>query len=207
MENTITTVIWDMGGVILRSEDRTPRQKLAEQYKIPLDDLYTLVFNSDSAKLATIGKMDETGHWKSVANVLGISEQELDHFQEQFWAGDSLDLKLIEFIRSLQGKYKTALLSNAWSGARNVLTNVRPCMDVFHHSFFSYEVGLAKPDPEIYKLILNQMDVKPGKAIFVDDVAENIEAANQVGIHGIQFLTSDQAQRDVSELLGLDRPK
>jgi glucose-1-phosphatase len=201
MEKEILAVIWDMGGVLLRSEDKEPRQRLAEKYKISLDQLYDLVFNSESAKLAGVGKITEDGHWNAVAKSLGLNSSELDSFKAQFWEGDRLDDKLVGFIHSLMPTYRTALLSNAWSGARNVLTHTRPCMDSFHQSIFSYEVGLAKPDPEIYNLILQRLDVKPMQAIFVDDMVENIQAANQIGIHGVQFLNTQQAINAVKKLL------
>jgi epoxide hydrolase-like predicted phosphatase len=163
--------------------------------------LRSIRFNSESAKMATIGKLDEIEHWNAVAKFLGMTDTELEEFKDLFWEGDRLDEELVGFIRSLMPNYKTALLSNAWSGARNILTITRPCIDAFHHSIFSYEVGMAKPDPEIYKLILKRLDVKPEQAIFVDDMAENIQAANQLGIHGIQFMNTQQAINAVSDLL------
>lgn len=197
----IKVVIWDMGGVILRSEDKTPRKKLAEQYGLTLDEIYTLVFNSESANLATLGRINETEHWKQVGRSLKITGEVLQEFQDQFWAGDRLDQDLIDYIKSLQSSCKTALLSNAWSGAREVLTNHKPCMDAFQYSIFSCEVGLAKPDPAIYNKILGLTEVEPAGAIFVDDVQVNIDAANDVGIHGVRFFNSAQAREDVNFLL------
>jgi len=50
------------------------------------------------------------------------------------------------------------------------------------------------------------LDVSPGEAVFVDDMPENIDGAEAVGIHGIRFLTPDQAIEDVRALLGLSAP-
>ncbi|KAF0108927.1 MAG: putative hydrolase of the HAD superfamily [Chloroflexi bacterium] len=201
MGNSIKAVIWDMGGVILRSEDPKPRQELADKYAITLDSMYALVFKSESAQRATVGIIDETEHWKEVGKTLGISGDELCGFQDQFWAGDRLDQELIEFIRSLKTTHKTALLSNAWSGARDVLTTSKPCLDAFQFSVFSCEVGLAKPDPAIYREILTRVGVEPREAIFVDDVQENIDAANGIGIHGVRFSDSMQAKNEVNLIL------
>lgn len=201
MENKIKVVIWDMGGVLLRSEGRKARLGLSEKYNVPLDELYALVFNSETAQRATVGEIDESEVWNDVGKRLNITGNELKHFQDQFWADDRLDEDLVQFIRSLKVDYKTALLSNAWSGARNVLTVLRPCIDAFHFSIFSCEVGLAKPDPAIYHKMLAMVGVEPQEAIFVDDVQENIDAANKVGIHGIRFIDSLQARRDVTVLL------
>jgi putative hydrolase of the HAD superfamily len=82
-----------------------------------------------------------------------------------------------------------------------VLTNSKPCIDAFHVAIFSCEVGLAKPDPEIYKHILRLCSTEPEEAIFVDDFIENIEAANLLGIHGVLFKNAKQAMADVTALL------
>jgi 2-haloacid dehalogenase len=62
-------------------------------------------------------------------------------------------------------------------------------------------VETAKPNPEIYYCILEMFKIDSSEAIFVDDAVENIQAANDIGIHGIQFLDPDQAKRDVNVLL------
>lgn len=202
MKSGIKAVIWDMGGVFLRTEARTSRMALAEKYHLSLQDLYDEVFNSESAQKATIGLIDVTEHWENVGERFGVSGAGLLDFQKQFWADDIFDGNLMDFIRSLKSEYKTGLLSNAWSDARSHLTDVRKCMDAFHFSIFSCEVGLAKPDPAIYWKILDMVGVKPGEAIFVDDNRDNILSANQVGIHGILFVDPQQARADVLSLLG-----
>ena len=202
MANKIKAVIWDMGGVFLRSEDRTPREALAKEYALTYDQMNDLVFNSDSAQQATLGRIDSQAHWQNTGDRLGISGARLEDFSRRFFQGDAVDYELIDFIRSLKPVYTTGLLSNAWSDAREMLTKRRPCMDAFHISIFSCEVGLAKPDPEIYRTIIRLCGIEPDEAIFVDDFPENIEAANAFGIHGIRFLNRQQAIDEVNQLLG-----
>ncbi len=201
MANKIKTVIWDMGGVFLRSEDWTPRKELTSQYGMTLETMHDFVFNSESGKLAMLGKIDEETHWHNLGGQLRISDETLKDFRDQFWGGDKVDYELIDFIRSLKLNYTTGLLSNAWTGARHVLTKSKPCIDAFHIAVFSCEIGMAKPDPAIYKYILRLASTKPEEAIFVDDFIENIEAANQLGIHGILFKNAKQAINDVTTLL------
>lgn len=201
MPNRIKTVIWDMGGVILRTEDWTPRKDLAMQYGMNLNEIHKFVFNSESADLATLGKIDEETHWNNIGDQLGIGPSTLKEFRDQYWAGDRLDYDLADFIRKLKPVYTTALLSNAWTNGRYVLTKSKPCIDAFHVAVFSCEAGLVKPDPAIYHYILRLCSTEPEAAIFVDDAAENIDAANQVGIHGILFKNPKQAIADVTALL------
>lgn len=202
MTDQIKAVIWDMGGVILRSEDWAPRQALAQEYGMTLEEIHNLVFSSDSGTRATLGEITEEEHWQIIARQLNLSTDESKRFQNKFWQGDRLDQSLVDFIRSLKPSYTTGLLSNAWNGARRVLTKSKPCIDAFHVSVFSCEVGLAKPDPAIYRYIIRLCGIEPNEAIFVDDFIENINAANDLGIHGIQFKSAGQAIQDVNRLLG-----
>jgi len=198
----IKAVIFDMGGVFLRSGDATTRLRLASQLGTSLEEVYREVFNSESARKASVGEITEEQHWLDVAEHFHLLPSEMENFQDLFWAGDLYDLTLINFIRSLRPKRKTGLLSNAWSGARNMLTQFYPCLDAFDASIFSAEVHVAKPDARIYEMILSRLDVKPAESIFVDDFIENIDAANQLGIHGIHFRSPEQARKDIMNLLG-----
>jgi hypothetical protein len=67
----------------------------------------------------------------------------------------------------------------------------------FHHHTWSCELGIAKPDPAIYTYTCEKLDVAPAEALFLDDKAENIRAAKEVGLVGIQFKNIEQLQRDL----------
>jgi glucose-1-phosphatase len=201
MAEKIKAIIFDMGGVLLRSEDFGPRETLAKEYGLTQQQLEDLVFFSESALIATTGKIDEREHWKRICDSLHVPEEKREDFENRFWQGDELDTSLVDFLRSLRPQYKTALLSNAWSGTRDFLTYKHKIIEVFDISMFSYEVGLAKPDPAIYALILKRIGVKADEAIFVDDNKSNIEAANSLGIHGILFHSSAQTLKEIRELL------
>jgi len=201
MHNETKAVIWDMGGVLLREWDPVPRQQLAVDWGIPLKTLNRLVFQSESARLAATGDVSEQEHWEWIGRQVGVPAADLSAFQLQFWAGDRIDPDIREFLASLKNDYLIALLSNAWTGTRKVLDEYYNCLGLFHHAIISAEVRLVKPDPAIYHLMLDQLEVKPGQAIFVDDLQENIDAAEQLGIHGIHFLNAQQAISDVRQLL------
>ena len=65
----------------------------------------------------------------------------------------------------------------------------------------SAEVGIMKPDPRIFQYALEQLDVAPAEAVFVDDVIENVEAARAFGMHAIHFTTPRQAISELKQLL------
>lgn len=193
-------VIFDFGGVIVRTEYQAPREHLAERLNMTYEDLSRLVFESESSRLASIGKMTVQAHWAAVAKRLGRPVDEAAAIREEFFAGDVLDRELVEFIRSLRPRYKTGLLSNAWPDTRDYLVHSQ-ISDAFDEAMISAEVGLMKPDPAIYELVLKRLDVKPNEAAFVDDAAVNVEAARRLGLHGIMFGSPQQARRDLQQLL------
>jgi len=201
MTKKIKAVIWDMGGVILRTSGEDSRLEMAKEFQVPADTLYKLVFDSASAEKATVGLISESDHWNFVADNLGVSRDRVQELQDRFWAGDTIEKQLVEFIKSLNKGYKTGLLSNAWSGARQSLDQRIPIGIVFQYSMFSCEVRLRKPDAKIYHRMLELMEVKADEAIFVDDFSENIAGANAVGIHGVQFFSTAQAIADVNQIL------
>ena len=184
-------------------EDQTSRKILAEKHGLTPEGLYALVFGSESAALATLGKIDEERHWLNVAEKLNLDKDGLTQFRKEFWAPDQIDQDLVKFIESLKANYKTGLLSNAWSGARKVLKIFIIASTFFNIQLSPAEVGIAKPDPAIYQKMLGLMGVEPTQAIFVDDVQANIDAANQLGIHGVRFSNSVQAREDVESLFKL----
>ena len=197
----IKAVIFDMGGVILRTEDPSERLAQAERLGISRQQLERAVFDSASALQATLGIITEKEHWEEVFKILPVPAEEQADFKVNFWSGDKMDRDLLGFIDGLRPTYRTGLLSNAWSEARNSVSARFGGLDVFDVTVFSAEVGLAKPDPAIYKRILHQLEVEANQAVFVDDYLPNIEAAQALGIGTVRFLNTQQAMADVRLLI------
>ncbi len=186
----IRAVIFDVGGVILRTEDQAPRIKWEERLGLERRGLSRAVFDSDASARASIGKATVADVWESVASTLKLSDAELAELQRDFWAGDQVDQELVTFLRSLRPRYKTALLTNAWPDARLTLQK-RNLVDAVDDVIVSSEEGVAKPDPRIYRVAAERLGIRPDEAVFVDDVAENIEGARAVGMHAVQFKLGD----------------
>lgn len=119
----------------------------------------------------------------------------------QFFAGDRLDQPLVDFIRSLRPRFQTGLLSNAWPGARQMLTEHYPCIDAFDVAVISAEVGMAKPDQRIFQLITERLGVRPPEAVFIDDFSVNIDGARSAGLNAIHFRSHDQVLQELGALL------
>ncbi len=191
------TIIFDFGGVLLRTEDRSPRTQLAEHFGMTYEEMEDIVFGSPTAAQAAVGRISAGEHWRAVARQLNWPDEELPALQRAFWGGDELDEQLLDFLRSLRGEWRTALLSNAWDDLRFALTEVWHIEDAFDHLFISAEMGLAKPDPAIYAEVERRLQSEGEDLLFVDDFLRNVAAARQAGWQAIQFRDAEQAMREV----------
>ena len=193
----IRAVIFDLGGVLLRSEDPTPRRLLAERLGLPLEQIYYHVFDSLSAQQATVGEISVSSHWETVRQSLGLSTEEFPSAVEAFWAGDRLDMALVDAIRTLRPRYKTALLSNAWDNLRGLLVERWQVAGEFDDLVISAEVGMVKPDRRIYELAVQRLGVLPEEVVFFDDILENVQGAQAAGLQAYQYTDVEQARRDL----------
>ncbi len=197
---TIRAVFFDLGGVILRTEYQAPRQQLAERLGMEYDDLDRIVFNSETGIQAATGAITSRQHWEAVMKRLKRPLEELELIRDEFFAGDIIDRDIVNFLRSLRGTHKTGLISNTWSDLRDYLVRER-IIDAFDHIIISAEVGVAKPEPEIFQIALEQAGVRPEEAVFVDDFYVNIEGCEKVGMKGIHFKDAQTAIQQLKDLL------
>jgi len=197
----IRAVIFDLGGVLVRTDDHTPRTKLASRLGMDYKQLSDLIFDSESARQAALGEISTDQHWEAVRANLAFSPDDFQSVMGEFWAGDFLDVSLVDFLRALRPRYQTALLSNAWDDLRGVLERELKILDAFDQVIISAEVGLVKPDERIFRLALERLGVAPWEAVFVDDFSENVDGARAAGLHAIHFRNTDQARAEVERLL------
>lgn len=194
-------VFWDLGGVILRTHDRSGRARWEERLGLEPRELDRLVFDGEAARLAAVGKGREEAIWIEVLDRFGLPKSESQTLATDFFSGDRVDHELLDAIRSLRPAYKTGLISNAWPDLRLWLEERWGIGDAFDTLVISAEVGLAKPDARIYRLALDQLRVSPAEAVFVDDVEENVVAARAIGMAAIHFCNSEQTLRELRQLL------
>jgi epoxide hydrolase-like predicted phosphatase len=111
-----------------------------------------------------------------------------DGLLRRMFAGFKPEPSMLDVVRDLRrGGIKTALVSNSWgfSYPRETLG------DLFDELVISGEVGIRKPDPEIYLLAARTLGVPPGACVFVDDLAENIRGAAAVGMIGVHHVVPE----------------
>ena len=201
---SIKVVIFDLGGVLVRTEDRAPRATLGLRFDKTYIEMDRIVFGNKSSGRASRGEISANDHMKNVMRSLALPETDeaIQTFYDEFFGGDKMDYAIIDYLRSLQPNYTTALLSNAWDDLRGLLIDKWAIDDAFDEIFISAEMGVAKPDARIYEMVLKKLSVAPDETVFVDDFIENIEAARELGMHGIHFQDVEKAMGELKELLG-----
>lgn len=199
---SIKAIIFDFGGVLLRTMSQEPRDRLAAKFGLSREELVSIVFDSQEAQLEQLGRLSPGVRWRRLAQALGLrSQQEVQAFQTEFFSADALDTDLITYLRRMHGTYKTALLSNAWANAAEWMRNRFHIDDCFDVIVISAAVHMMKPDPAIYHYTLSQLRIAAQEAVFVDDSRRNVEAAAALGIHAIQFTTREEVLQKLQVLL------
>jgi FMN phosphatase YigB (HAD superfamily) len=141
----IKAIYFDLGGVIVRTEDREPRTKLAAEFGMTYDEMDKVVFGGGlygTAARASVGAVTEEAHWISVTRRLGLPFDQRQRIKEQFFAGDSIDWDIVAFLREMRKTHKVGLISNAWDGLRPWIRQ-RKFDDAFDCMTISAEVRTA----------------------------------------------------------------
>ena len=161
------------------------------------------LFRDDPEALADLRKL-ERGEYADAefealfAARLGISAEGLI---ARMFAGLRPETAVIEAVKMAGAAgIKTGLISNSWG------TGIydRAPIDIFDAVVISGDVGLHKPEPEIYLLGAKRAGAEPADCVFVDDLRENIDGAEAVGMTGVLHRDPQATVSRLEELLGLD---
>ena len=110
----------------------------------------------------------------------------------------------IPWLKKLKEKgYKEWYISNFSRKAEVECRESLSFMPYMDGGILSYQDQLIKPDPAIYQLLLNRFQLVAEESVFLDDTLVNVEAAEAMGIHGIHFLTKEQAENEL-KMLGVE---
>ena len=196
---TINALIFDWGGVLMRTANPASRREADRRLGLPPRGIDRLVFGHPLWQDTQMGRISSDAFWAGIAEQLGLDDASLAQFQADFWGGDRLDEDLVALIRHLRGAgYRTALLSNNPASLEKRIDDLG--VDVFEVSIISGREGVMKPDPAIYELALQRLGVSASEAVFVDDYPANVTAAQKVGLHAVRFRGLAPLRRSLEEL-------
>jgi len=179
----INTIIFDFGDVFINLDK-----------KATLDGLKKLGLSDWNEDLNYLNLSFEKGQIAREDFLLGIQKHIPNASIEEIttaWNAVLLDfpLKRLEFLQKLSKNYKLFLLSNTDSihietfEQENGTSFYSDFYQCFEKVYFSFEMGMRKPDVEIYNFVLSQHNLIAKHTLFVDDKKENTDAAQSLGIH------------------------
>jgi putative hydrolase of the HAD superfamily len=153
------------------------------------------------------GDLTADTYWHKVAVGAGITLTpaqltQLIAADVDFWS--TLNLPMLEWAQRLQrAGIRTGILSNMPDAMETGLRARHSWIDTFDHNTWSHAINLAKPEPAIYLYAAEGLQTPPANILFLDDKAENIAAALDVGMQAIQY-TTHQAFEQEMHARGLD---
>jgi putative hydrolase of the HAD superfamily len=103
-------------------------------------------------------------------------------------------------LRAHNAGLRTGLLSNSWGNDHYTRDGWD---DMFDAVVISGEVGMRKPEPEIFALVLDLLGVRPDETVFVDDLRPNVEAAQALGLVAVHHTSYDDTSAELERLFGL----
>ncbi len=196
----IRAVIFDVGGVLVRTHNHEGRRRWEQKLGLAVGESEEIVFGGEMGSRAQLGEISNVALWQWIGERLQLDEADLARFQHDFWAGDVLDVELVNCVRRLRPFYHTAIISNATDNLRHTLTHTYPIADAFDVIVCSAEEKVMKPDARIFQVALQRLGCEPGEAVFVDDFAHNVDAARQLGLRAIHFQAGVNVATELARL-------
>jgi len=145
------------------------------------------------------GEIEVPDFERRFAPLLGV--QRADGMVDRLFAGVQPDERMIAAVRAVRDiGTPTGLISNSWGG---VTYDTALIEELFDGVVISGEVGLHKPDPEIFRLGAERIGVPADRCVFVDDLRENCEGAESVGMTAILHRGADGTLPELGRLFGV----
>jgi putative hydrolase of the HAD superfamily len=199
---TFSALIVDFGGVLTTSI-WPAFAAFCERIGKPPETVREL-FRGDERALKLLrgletGELPEPDFERQFGELLGLESH--DGLIGDMFADLGPDEEMVGAVRAAHAaEIKTGLISNSWGlGIYD-----RAPVDLFDVSVISGEVGLHKPQPEIYELACERLGVEPSQAVFVDDLRENCAGAEAVGMTAVLHRKTPETLARLSELFGIE---
>ncbi len=185
----IKNLVFDFGGVIV-SLHREAAVRAFEQLGLTAADRILDKYHQTGIFLALEeGRLTEEEFRQQLGELCGrpLTYAEVRQAWLSFITGT--DLQQLEYLQTLRDRYRLFILSNtnpyigSWACSPQFTPQGKPLDAFFDGLFFSYRMGLTKPDGRIFQQMLAQARMLPEETLFVDDGPSNVAAGQAAGLH------------------------
>lgn len=200
----IKNIIFDLGGVILNIDYKRPQEEFK---KLGIKDVETLYSKQNQVELFDLletGKISEQDFIDKIKEKSDLPISDADIINA--WNSILLEfpLRRLQILQQLQLHNNIFLLSNTniiHEKAFNEMLKIQcgfPSLALFFDKvYLSHRVGLRKPDPKIFELVLSENNLLANETLFIDDSIQHIETANKLGIQTIHVKDGMTMENDI----------
>jgi putative hydrolase of the HAD superfamily len=209
-ETMFEAVIWDFGGV-LTSSPFEAFARFETERGLPADIIRrTNTANHLENAWAKFERAEvdiETFDRLFAAESLALGAQVRGKEVLPLLAGD-LRPEMVEALRRIRSKFRTGCITNnlpanAIGSAGGRTLYIAEVMALFDHIIESAKIGLRKPDPKIYRMMVEALGVDPKRCIYLDDLGINLKPAREMGMTTIKVARAEQAIAELETATGL----
>ncbi|HST87754.1 MAG TPA: HAD family phosphatase [Ktedonobacterales bacterium] len=135
--------------------------------------------------------------------VTGMDAAQADAFMRDFWDVylGALNVELATYFAGLRPRYRTAILSNSFAGAREKEQERYGFGEMCDLIVYSHEEGMQKPERRIYELTCERLGVRPEEVVFLDDAEVCVAGARALGMHAVLLRDTAQAIAEIDACL------
>lgn len=193
----IKAVIFDLGNVLIDFDHMIAAKRISEFTDYGPHAIFNLFFDSGLTGLFEEGKITPLNFFSEVKKMLNLRMDyvKFSHIWNDIFFLTDNNKAVYNLAETLKCSYKVALLSNINILHWEYLKKKFPIFDAFHPIITSFEAGLRKPDPLIYKKSLDLLQAEPEDTFYTDDRAEFTQSAATLGIRGCVFTGIEQLKR------------
>ena len=197
----ISTIIFDIGGVLIDFDWDGFIHRMFPGREELISELNDAVWGSRRWDRLDAGDEPE----KVFASIIAHDPKHEAELRKVFEnVGDTLKKRPATpaWLRDLKARgYRLLYLSNYSRYVMGKNPDILDFLPLLDGGIFSCDVRMIKPDREIYEALAEKYSLNPGECVFIDDLARNIQAGIDFGFRGIQFITFEQVQTDLNNLL------
>ncbi len=187
-ERDFYAIIFDLGGVCFSDGTKKFISYISNQYNIPLCQISDLL-NGEIGSLYRSGKISKERFWFLFRAGLNINDHGTINFSEQWNQLYEPNYEMLELLNILsRNHYSLYYLSDNVEDRVIYLKQHYSFFDLFQGGIFSYEIGCRKPNIVMYERILDMINIKPQKCLYIDDKVEFLKPANSLGMKTIHFI-------------------
>jgi putative hydrolase of the HAD superfamily len=161
---------------------------LEREHGLPRSAVFETLYGNDSWRAIERGIGDPEA-WRELAHreLEARAGRPLPRLHDHWRAASALIQPNVDLARGLRPAYRVSMLSNADGMLRRRLEEEHAILSLFDDIVCSAEVGLAKPDPAVYRLAADRLGVPPARCVFIDDHEPNVAAAATVGMTAVLY--------------------